>query len=168
MRKMIGLALALVFVLSGCGYRFAGGGSLPSGVTTIHVAEVVDHAGEPVFAGRLTDELVFVLVRSGKDRIAPAGKADARLVAMVRSVSNSSASRVDDNEDIERRVTVVGDFLLEDRDGRVVWERSGLRESEAYGVSASKSATEGNRDEALEALSRRLAERMLSAMTDRF
>jgi hypothetical protein len=53
-------------------------------------------------------------------------------------------------------------------DGRIIWKKNGISESETYAVMPLKQETERNRLDALSALSKRIAERVYFRLTDDF
>ena len=68
----------------------------------------------------------------------------------------------------ERRVTVTVDLKLTNPEGRLIWSAIGVSANEAYDVMSDKLATEQNRRNAISVLSKRLAERVYSRLTDDF
>ena len=49
--------------LSACGYRFAGGGSLPSGITSISVEMFENRTGETGVENIITNDLIYEFTR---------------------------------------------------------------------------------------------------------
>ncbi|MCW7752943.1 LPS assembly lipoprotein LptE [Desulfobotulus sp. H1] len=132
------------------------------------MALVTDRVGEAGLATRMTDDLVYVMVRSPQGAAADnADGADAFLEGEIRSVSQTALSRTAGDTDIERRVTLTGFFVLRAKDGRVLWQRE-MREDEVYSVGGNKAATESNRRNALETASLRMAEQVVARMGDDF
>lgn len=155
-------------MMAGCGYGFSGSGRLPEGVQAIFVSQMTDRVGEAGLGSRLTEDLVYVLMRSSQGRVADdITTADALLEGEIRSLSQTALARTAADQDIERRLTLTVFFVLKSPEGRVLWQRE-MQESEVHGVASDKAATENRRQEALETLSLRMAETLVQRMGDDF
>jgi outer membrane lipopolysaccharide assembly protein LptE/RlpB len=151
-----------------CGYRFAGGGDLPAGVSRISVTVLVNRTGETGFENVLTNDLIFEFTRSGKATITDRETADAVLSGTIQSMRDNTISRAAEQTALERRVTITVDLKLVDTSGEILWAGKGLSANETYDVGSGKLATEENKQNALRILSNRLAEKVFSSMTDDF
>jgi outer membrane lipopolysaccharide assembly protein LptE/RlpB len=155
-------------LLSGCGYGFSGSGGFPGGVQRIFVAQVTDKVGEAGLGTRLTDDLVYVLMRSPQGKLADSAQnADAFLEGEVRSLSQTALARTASDKDIERRISLTGFFVLRSLNGAILWQRE-VQESEVYAVGRDKASTASNRRDALETLVLRMAENVVERMGDDF
>lgn len=155
-------------LLAGCGYRFAGGGSLPENVRRVSVAILENRTAETGLENTLTNDLIYEMTRSRQAEVTGADRAQARVSGTIRSVSATTVTHSDLNTSQERRVTVVVDLEMTRSDGQKIWQRQGITANETFDVGADKITTERNRQEALKTLSKRLAERLYTSMTDRF
>ncbi len=167
--KIIGIVFAilcfLVF-LSACGYRFAGGGSLPSGIKTVCVTILVNRTSETGVENTFTNDLIYEFARHGK--IASIDKADALLSGVVKSMSIETISHSGAHTSLERRVKFTLDLKLTDNHGKIIWSKS-VSGNEAYDVvSDNKLTTEQNRRSAISTLSERLAEKVYNRLTEDF
>lgn len=167
--KIIGVVFAILWFLaflSACGYRFAGGGSLPSGIKTVCVTMLTNRTSETGVENTFTNDLIYEFTRNGK--IASIDKADALLSGVVKSMSIKTISRSGAQTSIERRVTITLDLKLTDNDGRIIWSVKGVSGNEAYDVASDKLSTEQNRRSAISTLSERLAEKVYNSLTEDF
>lgn len=167
--KIIGVVFAILWFLaflSACGYRFAGGGSLPSGIKTVCVTMLTNRTSETGVENTFTNDLIYEFTRNGK--IASIDKADALLSGVVKSMSIKTISRSGAQTSIERRVTITLDLKLTDNDGRIIWSVKGVSGNEAYDVASDKLSTEQKRRSAISTLSERLAEKVYNSLTEDF
>jgi hypothetical protein len=163
------ITLALLpLILPACGYRFSGGGSLPGGVGEVALGVFNNRSGETGVEGIIGNDLIYEFTRNGRQLSHGSETADAILSGTVLSVTTASVSRKDANSVLERRVTMSISLKLVDLKGAVIWQASGLSESEEYEVASDRSATERNKREAIIELSVRLAEKAYSRMTEDF
>ena len=158
----------LLLTLSACGYRFSGGGALPGGVQRVALGIFDNSSGETGVEGILSNDIVYEFTRNGKDFIRRSETADAILSGSILSVSTRSISRESIHNVQERRVSVAVSLKLTDLDGAIVWQAPALSENEEYEVDDDKGVTEQNKREAIQKLSRRLAEKAYYQMTDNF
>lgn len=162
----IGISMALCLLTWGCGYRFAGGGSLPAGVKRVFVSIFENRTSEIGLENTVTQSLIYEFTRnevySSKER------AEAVLSGVIRSMKTGSISRVSEQVTVERRVVLTLDLKLVHKDGRVIWARNGISESEAFDVTSDELATERNLREALSKLAERLGERLYNQLTEDF
>jgi outer membrane lipopolysaccharide assembly protein LptE/RlpB len=161
--------LAVALMAAGCGYRFAGGGQLPGNIRRVAVLVLENRTSETGLENTLTNDLIYELTRNRNAQVVPAPQADARLSGSIRTLSVSSVSHSDADTSQERRVSVTVDLRLTDGGGETIWQRQGISANETYDVVASdKISTNQNRSEALKDLSKRLAERVYTSLTDNF
>ena len=158
--------LGLLF--SACGYRFAGGGSLPSGITSISVEMFENRTGETGVENIITNDLIYEFTRHEQVVVTGSDKADARLTGAVQSISERAISHTGEYTSNERRVELKLDFQLTDKSGGVIWSAKAVSENEAYQVMPEKQSTERNKRVAIETLSKRLAENIFNRLTADF
>jgi outer membrane lipopolysaccharide assembly protein LptE/RlpB len=158
------LAVALI---SGCGYRFSGSGSLPRDVKQVFVAMLENRTEETGIESILTNDLIYEFSRSGTFA---KGKqqADALLTGVIDAVTKGTISRISVNTSQERRVSLIISFRLTGKDGEVLWSARRMSENEVYLVEKDKETTEHNRRLAIRRLSKRLAEKVYQRLTDNF
>jgi len=158
--------ISAVVLLSGCGYRFSGSGSLPGGIQKVFITLLDNRTAETGLENTLTGDLRYEFIRYNRN--ANQAEADAVLSGTVKSLRVETISRSGQHSSLERRVTVSVDLKLTDRNGRSVWSVKGLADSESYRVASDSQATDVNKRAAVSALSRRLAENIYYRLTEDF
>jgi len=167
--KFKAAVLFVVFVgFAACGYRFTGGGDLPEGVSNVNIPLFQNRTSETGIEQTFTNDLIFEFLRAGRSVQKDRNKADAILNGVIKTFRVDSASRKGTITTAERRVTISVDLELLAPDGRIIWNRNGLRANETYDVASDRLAEERNQQEAIDALSKRLAERIYISLTDDF
>jgi outer membrane lipopolysaccharide assembly protein LptE/RlpB len=168
-RRQTGVIFLLLLILSACGYRFSGKENLPSGVERIFVTVFENRTMETGVETFFTDDIIQEFIRNRKDSLANSSAgADAILSGVVESIRIRTISREGTHTPLERRVWATISLKLTGSDGRIIWKKNGISESETYAVMPLKQETERNRLDALSALSKRIAERVYFRLTDDF
>jgi len=159
----------LVWTAAGCGYQFAGSGSFPAGVKTIYIALFENRTTETGIETVFTDDMIDEFIRRNEEGVASDREnADAVLSGVVAYMTVETISRTDASTSDERRVTMTLALKLTNRQNRIVWAGN-VSENEAYPVVAGdRFGTDRNRREAIEVLSKRLAERTYNRLTADF
>ena len=167
--RHIGLVITACVFVASCGYRFPGGGNLPSGVTRIFVTTLENRTRESGMETTITDDLIFQLIQNQKDAVTSRrDEADAVLSGVIDSIRDETVVRATERIALERRVTITVSLKLATPDGSVIWYRNGISENETYQVANDDVGTEFNRKAAITVSSRRLAERVYDRLTDDF
>jgi hypothetical protein len=157
----------MALLAGGCGYHLAGGGEPPADIRSVRVHRLQNVAGEIGFEATLSNDIVFEINRNGRIRVVTTEAADAVLSGSIDSVRVSTISRRRVDDVLERRVTASVQLVLKDPGGRQLWSGQ-ITDDEDYREEATKTGTEANKREALTNLSRRLAEKFYSRMTQNF
>jgi len=168
MQRTVWILVGLCVTVSGCGYRFVGGGSFPGGIQTVFVEIFENKTAEVGVENTFTNDLIYEITRTGAVKLASGNKAQGTLTGVITQISTETVSRRDQKEAAERRLTAYVDLQLKAADGRVVWSGNRIAANETYPVDPLKQQTEKNKSEAFEALSRRLAEVINNRLTSDF
>jgi outer membrane lipopolysaccharide assembly protein LptE/RlpB len=168
MQKTVWILVGLWVVVSGCGYRFVGGGSFPGGIQNVFVEILENKTADVGIENTFTNDLIYEITRTGAVKLTSENKAQGVLTGSITRISNETVSRRDQKEAAERRLTVYVDLQLKATDGRVVWSGNSIAANETYPVDPLKEQTEKNKSDAFEALSRRLAEVINNRLTSDF
>ncbi len=161
-------ATALLLLIS-CGYRFSGGGELPSAISSIAVDMYTNKTVETGIETFFTSDLIYELNRAAQVSVVPGSEADATLRGEIASLMVSTISRKDTTVAAERRVFITLNLKLVDRGGKVIWARKNLTDFEAYTVDGGNDlANETSKRNALKILSQRMAEYIYKDLTDEF
>jgi len=167
-KKYACMIILLGGLFSACGYRFTGGGSLPSGITSVSVEMFQNRTGETGVEAVITNDVIYEFGRHEQVVVTGSDKADAILTGVIRSISERTISHTGEYTSKERRVKVNVDLKLTDRSGRVIWSRKSVSEDEAYPVMSEKQFAERKKREAIKTLSKRLAETIFNELTADF
>ena len=166
MKQIIILALALMLSVAGCGYKLAGGGYLNTDITRVAV-DVFENNSSEVSAGmRFTNELIREIQARTETMVTDG--AVRKIVGSIQAITYSTLSRTSTETVTERQVTAVVDVKIVDADGKIVWSVKDFTATESYETSASVVDDESNKRRAVEAISTRMAERLVSRMTSNF
>ena len=162
--------LAMVLLLAGCGYRFAGGeDNIDPTIQTIFVETFGNQTSEAQVANFFQSAFASQFVQRGRFRLAAnRGEADAICRGTVLNLQTSPLSYRASNLAAEERMTVTLAVTLEDnKSGQVLWTNAGFVGTGDYPVTAA-GATEANRRNALVKLAADTAERAYRLMMSGF
>ncbi len=167
MRKLFVLSAAFFIVcLSGCGYRFSGGGGLPFGITKVFVPMFHNLTSEPGIERIVTNDFIYEFTRSGKVDVVEKEAADGIFLGTIVGLSTETVARSGSQAPLERRVRLYVDLKLIDRDGNELWAVRRISDDETYEVLSEKLATERLELGAIKRLSKRMAEMVYNRVTD--
>jgi len=163
------VTMVVLVALSGCGYHFKGVGlTAPEGVRTIAITLFENRTSESGIETVFASDLAYEFTRSKVLRVVDKEMADAILSGKVASMALYTISHTASYMSDERRVTITLDLSLRRPDGEIIWSDSALSGREAFKVSSDKLETERNRKVAIEAVSKRLAEKIHSRILQGF
>ena len=167
-KKYAWAIILLLLFFSACGYRFTGGGSLPSGITSISIEMFENRTSETGVENIITNDLIYEFTIHEQVVVTGSDKADAILTGVVKSISERTISHKGEYTSDERRVMLKLDLQLTDKSGGVIWSAKDISDNEAYKVSSTKQVTERNKKVAIKRLSKRLAENIYNSLTADF
>ena len=162
--------ILLLLVLAGCGYHFAGhGNSLPGEVSRVYLPLFANRTLKPQLENLLSNEVGMALARNGNIiEVRSKELAEAVLQGTVSSYA-TTAIAYDKNDDIsEYRAKLTIEVSLRSiADGRLLWQGT-VAWSEDYLADNDKARQRELERDAVEKLSRRIADELLSRMLDDF
>lgn len=160
----------LIAWFSGCGYRFAGSGSYPAGVSRIFITMLDNRSAETGVESTFTNDLIHEFTRKRKESLAPdRTSADAILTGTIVRLSVENIARANVSTGVERRVTGTLNLQLASPDGRVHWASGDIVESQTYPVVVGdQTATDRNKSDAIDAVSQKAAVSAFNRLTDDF
>jgi len=167
-QKYIWAVIFIPLFFSACGYRFAGSGNLPEGIQTIAVEIFENRTAKTGLENVITNDLIYEFTRKGRSVKKNSKEADGILTGVIVSERITTISRQAQQSPLARRVEITVDLKLTGSDGEEKWSASGVSEFEEYDVSTGKEATETNKRQAIETLSKKLAEKVHNRLTDDF
>ena len=163
------LLICLLAVLNACGYRFAGGGSLPGGIQRLYVPTLENRSAETGIETIVTNALVEEVSRNQDRLAATAEAADGILVGTVTRIATTTVSRSGERAAAERRVEIQVNLRLENAAAQEIRRIDQLRANSVYDViDGDDAATEANRQEALAEAAQTLAEKVYQRLTEDF
>jgi outer membrane lipopolysaccharide assembly protein LptE/RlpB len=158
--------IILVVMMWSCGYRFTGGGDFPFQIKSVSVPVFENRTAETGIENVVSNDFIYEMTRSGKVNVVEREIADAILWGAITSLSTQTISRSGTQMPLERRVRMVIDLKLTDRQGKVLWASRGFSDEENYQVSPDKFSTEKRKRVAINTLSKRMAEMIYYQLTD--
>lgn len=164
------VTVALLLLLAGCGYNFPGrGGSLPGDVQKVYLPLFANRTAEPYLETLLSNDLSEVLSRNGnisQEESRP--QAEAILEGTVTSYTSKALS-YDKNDDVgEYRATIGVEVKLRQvADNKLLWQGTVVMDDE-YLAADDKNVQEDLERDAMEEISMRIAEEVLSRLLDDF
>lgn len=164
------MVVILLTGLVGCGYHFPGkGGVLPGDVQMVYLPLFINKTSEPQLENLLSNNVSEVFARNANiSQVENVQQAEAVLEGVVSSYRTRALS-YDKNDDIsEYRATMVIDVKLRQvTDGRLLWQGT-ISWDDEYPAADDKTAQEDFEHTAMEGISLRIVEELLSRMVDDF
>ena len=155
--------------LSGCGYHCAERVELPSWIKTVYVAPWANRSNELLLGVWITEELRHEFLRGRGLKLVPKDEADVILEGEIVSTDTYGISYIRYDQAVERRITAECSVHLVHREsGRVIWQTSNIAREEEFLVGKDVMNTEGLKDEALQKLSRDVADIVYHRITGVF
>ena len=167
-QKYIWAVIFIPLFFSACGYRFTGSGNLPGGIQTIAIEIFENRTPETGLENIITNDLIFEFSRRGRRVQKNSKEADAVLTGVIESERITTISRQAQQSPLARRVEITVNLKLTGSGGGVKWSASGVSAFEEYDVATDKQVTEANKRQAIETLSKKLAEKVFNRLTDDF
>ena len=153
---------------TGCGYRLAGGGFINNDVARLSVA-IFDNKSIESRAGiSFTNELIREITAKTDTIVVGADSATHNISGTVQSITFSTLSRSSSEDVTERQVHATVDVVLTGAGGMTLWSVKNFSATESYKVSNSAVDDEANKREAVDLIAERVAERLVSQMTNDF
>ena len=123
-KKYAWALIVLLLSFSACGYRFAGSGNLPLGISSIHVNMFANNSRETGFENVITNDIIYEFTRKKKDSITKSDQADGILTGLVSSIRTDTIAREDAGTSLTRRITVSVNVKLTDAllGSRCLWQ----------------------------------------------
>ncbi len=167
-KHVILLLTGLLPVLWGCSYRFSGSGSLPSGITRIYISVIENKTSTAGIERYVTDDLINEFILRRKDALSRQEEAEGILTGSIEYIQDMPIAHSSQSVTTQRRVVLGVVMKLSDQKGRIIWTVNGINANQAYNVTTDTTATNQNKDVAIQTLSKRLAEKIYNRLTDDF
>lgn len=152
----------------GCGYRLAGGGFVYNDVARVSVAIFENKSTESRAGISFTNELIREITAKTDTIVVDAANATRKISGTVQSITFSTLSRSSSEDVTERQVNAMVDVVLTGGGGKILWSVKNFSANESYEVSSSTVDDDANKREAVDLIAERVAERLVSQMTNDF
>jgi outer membrane lipopolysaccharide assembly protein LptE/RlpB len=164
------LGAAALGLLVGCGYHFAGSGSLPADVSQVFIPVMENRSAETGLEQIFTNDLIDQFTRRRPESLAESRQsADGILMGTIVFLSVENIARSTVSTASERRVTANVNLRLTSPEGRILWSSGAIVERQTYSVSGQDdTAFDPNRNAAIANASRKIAESAFNRLTDDF
>lgn len=164
------LAATALGLLFGCGYHFAGSGSLPAGVSQVFIPVMENRSFETGVEQSFTNDLIDQFTRRRPEFLAESRQsADGILMGTIVFLSVENIARSTVSSASERRITGNVNLRLTSPDGRILWSSGAIVERQTYSVAAGDDAAlDPNKAAAIAAVSNKIAESAFNRLTDDF
>jgi outer membrane lipopolysaccharide assembly protein LptE/RlpB len=151
-----------LWVVMGCGYRFAGEGFGPSSeIRSIAIPTVTNETYEAGIETIITNALLAELIKDRRVKVVGVDEADAVMEGTVTSFTTSSVAYDPTGVVLEYRTWVSLDVIVKrKKTGEVLWSERGLTESDVYRVSSVVLSTEAEKERAIQEIAGELARRI--------
>lgn len=159
---------AVLMIGPGCGYGLDGGGFINKDVPRVSVAMFENKSTESRAGISFTNELIREITAKTDTIVVGADNAARKISGTVRSITFSTLSRSSSQDVTERQVNAKVDVVLTGAGGKIIWSVKNFSATEFYNVSNIAVDDEANKQEAVDLIAERVAERLVSQMTNNF
>lgn len=160
--------VSLLTIGTGCGYRLAGGGLIHNDIARVSVAIFENKSTESTAGISFTNELIREITAKTDTIVVGGGNATRKISGTVQSITFSTLSRSSSEDVTERQVSAKVDVVLAGAGGERLWSVKNFSATESYDVSDSAVDDEANKQKAVDLIAERVAERLVSQMTNDF
>lgn len=131
----MGLPIVIAMLLFGCGYHFAGSGSLPAGVSQVFIVVMENRTVESGVERIFTNDLIDQFTRRRKASLAETrDAADGILTGTIVSLNVQDVARSSVSIVTERQLTCQLIIRLSSPDGNILWSSGTIVERQTYSV----------------------------------
>lgn len=162
------MVLPFLMIGPGCGYRLDGGGFIDNDVTRVSVAVFENKSTESRAGISFANELIREITSKTDTVVVGGGNTTRKISGTVQSITFSTLSRSSSEDVTEREVKAVVDVILTGAEGKVLWSVKNFSATESYKVANSAVDDEANKRVAINLIAERVAERLVSQMTNDF
>lgn len=146
------------FTIESCGYKFAVGTKLPGDIEKLAILMFENKGRESGYEVVFTNALVQEFISKSANTYSSPEKADGFIRGEITRIDVKGVTHSNPDIATERKVVVYLDVSLVNKSGQVIRQLSKLTDEEVYKVSDNKTTTDVNKQNALIAVSKRMAE----------
>lgn len=162
------MAMVIGLSLFACGYHFRGGGDFPGGIKTVFIKQFENRTSEVAIETQFTSDLVDEFLLNRKEALVPEEDADAVIKCVISSSRSQTISRRANLQTEQRRIVIAVDVSVFDKAGKRIWFAKGIKANQQYDEAVLKQNTLANRREAVDEVSKKMAERIYDRLTENF
>ncbi len=151
-----------------CGYHFEGGGYINEDIPRVAVKIFENKSSETGAGVTFTNALIEEIFRKTDTKVVDKDLAEFIIEAQINAITFSTLSRSTTESVTERRVTAVVDMKIKDKSDTVIWSVKNFSSNDEYTVSDDTIVDDSNKTEAINKISVRTAERLVSKMLSNF
>jgi hypothetical protein len=162
--------LALLLVISGCGYGFRGGtNNLPTDIKGVYIPVFINESTEPGTEVVFANSLIYEFTRSKMLPVVPESSAQAVIRGKIKRIVVDSVIYANQTQAVERKVTITLEISCRRIDNqKVLWQDLGMSRYEVYQVTTDPTQTERNKQEAINKIAKDLSERIHNGILENF
>ncbi|MCK5696087.1 MAG: hypothetical protein KAH62_05750 [Desulfobacula sp.] len=163
------ICLFVFTLFASCGYQFEGGGYIKDDVMHIAVQVLENKSSETGAGIAFTNALIQEIIQKIDTKVVDESRATAVLEGTINAITFSTAARSSTESVIDRKVSSIVDLrLINKEDGEVIWSVKSFVTYEDYAVSEDKVSDEVSKNEAVNKIAIRNAEKLVSQMLTNF
>lgn len=155
------LSIICLVLLMACGYKMAGKGThVPSGLSSIAIPTFKNKTFEPGIEIPFTQAFLNEFIQDRRVKVASRAEADAILEGVVTSFTAYGVAYDRSGFVLQYMTSIVVDFSLRDRTGKVLWQEKGFTENQWFRASSSGVTNEAAKQVAIQRTAGLMAERI--------
>jgi outer membrane lipopolysaccharide assembly protein LptE/RlpB len=148
-------------LLMACGYRMAGKEThVPPGLSSIAIPTLKNKTFEPGIEIQFTQAFLNEFIQDRRVKVVSRAEADAILEGVVTDFSAYGVAYDKSGFVLQYRTSIVVNFTLKDRTGKVLWEERGWTENQWFRASSTGVTNEAARQVAIQRTAGFMAERI--------
>jgi len=161
-RNYVGVLLILcVMSLTGCGYQMVGKEThVPPGLNSIAIPSFKNLTFEPGIEIAFTQAFLNEFIQDRRVKVVSRAEADSVLEGVVKYFTTSSVAYGNSGFVLQYAVSVIVDFTLKDRTGKVLWMEKDVREGQWFRASSVGVTNEAAKQAAIQKTAEFMAERI--------
>jgi outer membrane lipopolysaccharide assembly protein LptE/RlpB len=152
-----------------CGYQMVGKEThVPPGLNSIAVPTFKNRTYEPGIEVPFTQAFLNEFILDRRVKVVSRAQADSLLEGSITNFRMRSVSYDQSGRALEYQTSVVLDFTLKDRTGKVLWEEKNFSETQWFRASSNVLTNEANKNVAIQQIGRLVADRLRNRFFQNF
>jgi len=166
----VGFYFAVVLLMAGCGYHFAGtGGQAPGNINSIAVDVLDNRTAQVGIEAIFTNAILTEFIRWKRLPVKPHNEAEGILGGSISRISTQDVAHSGPEKTLETRVTITLALTLKRTEtNEILWENPSLSYYEEYFETGDALLTDRLRREAIREIAQFLAEKIYNDIFEAF